>query len=100
MPGLWEFPGGKVEPGEDPRATLRREIDEELGCRVEVGEMVADATHPYPGLTVRLITYACRVVAGVPVPREHAELRWVRPERLAGLEWAPADLPTVARLGS
>lgn len=98
IPLLWEFPGGKVEPGEEPRATLRREVGEELGCEVEVGELVADATHDYPGLTVRLITYECRVVAGVLEPREHAELRWVSPERLGELDWAPADLPTVARL--
>ncbi len=98
MPGLWEFPGGKIEPGEDPRETLRREIAEELGCVIEVGGQVADVTHAYPDLEVRLITFHARVVEGQPAPREHERLRWVRPEALGNLTWAPADLPTVDRL--
>lgn len=96
--GLWEFPGGKLEPGEDPRAALRREIREELGCEIEVGEQVADATHAYPHAVVRLITFYARLRSGTPTPVEHAELAWLPPAELARLEWAPADLPTVARL--
>lgn len=98
LPGLWEFPGGKIEPGEEPRACLRREIAEELGCEVEVGGLVADSTHAYPELTVRLRTYEARVVAGAPRAREHERLAWVEPEALGALEWAPADLETVRRV--
>lgn len=96
--GLWEFPGGKIEPGESPAESLRREIREELGCEIAVGERVADVTHPYPELTVRLITYRARLTGGSPTPKEHAELRWLPAAELGSLNWAPADLPTVQRL--
>ncbi len=98
MPGLWEFPGGKIEPGEDPRDSLRREIREELGCEVAVHDLVADHTHAYPGVVVRLRTYNATVVDGQPRPSEHAELRWVQLSDLRALNWAPADVPTVEKI--
>lgn len=98
LAGHWEFPGGKVSPGEGPEAALRREIAEELGCRISVHELLVDHTHAYPQAFVRLRTYAARVVSGEPTAMEHAALRWVLPSELAGLTWAPADLPTIAWL--
>lgn len=95
QPGCWEFPGGKIEPGEDPRETLRREIREELGCEVEVFDLVADAKHAYPGVVVRLMTYEARITRGVAQPKEHERLAWLPVSQIAGLRWAPADLPTV-----
>lgn len=98
QPGLWEFPGGKIEPGESPAVCLVREIREELGCEIEVGDLVADITHPYPNLIVRLLTYRARIVRGTPVAAEHAQLAWLPAGELKRLEWAPADLPTVEKL--
>lgn len=95
MAGRWEFPGGKVEVGETPEAALAREIAEELGCRIRVGEIVARAVHDDGLGAVVLTTYRCDLVDGEPSTTEHEELRWLPPAALAALEWAPADFPTV-----
>lgn len=98
QPGLWEFPGGKVEPGESPAAALRREIAEELGCTVAVGAHITTCTQDNDSGTVILDTYRCTLAAGEPRASEHAEIRWLAPEQLADLGWSPADLPTVRLL--
>lgn len=95
LAGLWEFPGGKVEAGESPTDALTREIVEELGCRIKVGEHVTTTTHKYEFGTIELATYYAALTSGTPVASEHAELRWVPLDDLQSLEWAPADLPTV-----
>jgi 8-oxo-dGTP diphosphatase len=95
LPGLWEFPGGKIEPNETPEQSLIREIQEELNCTIKVGELVADATHDYPTITVRLITYLAKIIDGVPLASEHEQLVWLPVNQLNTLEWAPADLPTL-----
>ncbi|RXJ02767.1 8-oxo-dGTP diphosphatase MutT [Anaerobacillus alkaliphilus] len=98
MPNLWEFPGGKIKEGEAPEEALVREIQEELGCRLQVGELVANIVHEYPTIKVRLLTYHAKIIEGEPKALEHAELRWVSKDHLTSIEWAPADLPTVARV--
>ena len=95
LEGLWEFPGGKLEPGETPAQALVREIQEELGCTVDVGEHLVDTEHTHSYGIVALSTYLCALVDGEPQLTEHIEARWVATEELTQLDWAPADLPTV-----
>jgi 8-oxo-dGTP diphosphatase len=92
---LWEFPGGKIELGEVARGALKREIAEELGCVVEVGDEVTTTTHVYEFGVVTLTTFWCRLVEGTPDLTEHAGIRWLAPTDLDTLAWAPADIPAV-----
>lgn len=94
----WEFPGGKVEPGEAPDATLARELREELGIEVEVGDIFAVGHHVYPGREVILLVYDARLVAGEPACLEVAEFKWVTAGELVEIPLPPADVPVVDRL--
>lgn len=100
LPGLWEFPGGKIEAGESPEEALKREIQEELGIEIEVGEQIADVTHEYPAVIVRLLTYYAKMLDSNATPRaaEHEKLAWLERHELGNLEWAPADIPTVQKI--
>lgn len=95
LPGLWEFPGGKIESNETPREALVREINEELLCEVVVGDEVATTTYEYEFAIITLTTFYCDLIAGDPQLTEHAEVRWLRPTDLHALPWAPADVPAV-----
>lgn len=98
LPNLWEFPGGKIEEGETPETALVREIKEELGCKIEVYELLEDIVHEYPKVTVNLLTYKAKIIDGYPKAKEHAKLEWTSKEDLRSLEWAPADIPTIDNL--
>lgn len=96
--GKWEFPGGKVEPGETPEAALHRELQEELGCTVEILRALVPHTHAYATVTVQLIPYVTRLLpsSGTPQTHEHAALRWVPAGELLALDLPDADLPIIA----
>lgn len=96
--GLWEFPGGKVEPGEDDRTALARELEEELGVQVAPGDALGTVDWSYPDVTIRLVGYWCTIIRGTPTTCEHEEVRWVNREELSGLAWCEADAPLVAAL--
>lgn len=95
LPGLWEFPGGKIESGETPEEALSREIHEELGARIEVGDFLTTTDYEYDFGIVSLSTYRSRLVSGELEITEHSESIWLDPKELLQLEWAPADVPAV-----
>lgn len=97
--GLWEFPGGKVEAGEDPRAALARELAEELGITASVGEPLASVEWDYPERSILLDVYRCEIADGEPEPRECAEVAWVTGEELRRLAMPEADVDVVMKVG-
>jgi len=99
LAGCWEFPGGKCEPGEEPRAALVREIHEELDAGVEVGREVLRTSHAYPDRVVELRFFEARLL-GEPRPLLGQEMRWVGREELGTLEFPPADAELIRLLAA
>ena len=100
MAGLWEFPGGKVHDGEAPAAALERELAEELGLEITVGDPITFATHEEPGLRILLLFYEAAIRSGDPHPREGQEVAWVPPAELRRYPTPPADAALVERLAA
>jgi 8-oxo-dGTP diphosphatase len=100
MAGLWEFPGGKVDPGETPETCLIRELEEELAIRTEAACLapLTFASHSYADFHLLMPLYVCRVWHGTLRPQEGQRLRWVKPRQLRDLSMPPADLPLIAHL--
>ena len=96
--GLWEFPGGKVEPGETKQQALVRECREELAVTLAVGDVYMDVTHAYPDLTVHLTLFEAVIAAGTPQLLEHTAVRWITPGEIADYAFCPADACILERL--
>jgi 8-oxo-dGTP diphosphatase len=97
LPLKWEFPGGKVEPGESPAAAIVREIREELGCAVVITRALPRSIHQYERALIEMIPFVCRLAEGSPEPHphEHTALVWVKAGALLDYDLAAADLPVV-----
>lgn len=98
LPLLWEFPGGKIEAGERPQDALKRELKEELKVEAHIGEHLETTEHEYDFGVVTLSTFYCELAGDEPVLTEHAQIRWLAPQDLMSLEWAPADIPAVEKI--
>lgn len=88
---LWEFVGGKVEPGESKEQALVRECREELAVTVDVGDVFLDVVHEYPDITVHLTLFNAVISDGIPQKLEHDDIRWITPDEISNYDFCPAD---------
>ena len=98
--GYWEFPGGKVDPGEELRPALARELREELGVEADIGAEIHHILHAYPDRDVRLYFFEARIVSGEPQKLEVADLRWVTLDELMDYQFPETDRPLLVQLRS
>ena len=95
---LWEFVGGKVEPGETKKAALIRECREELDIKVDVRDVFLEVIHKYPDISIRLTLFNCSIAEGTPRLLEHHDLRWIFPAQIPDFDFCPADEEILARI--
>ena len=95
---LWEFVGGKVEPGETMQQALIRECREELAVELAVGEVFMEVIHEYPDLTVRLTLFHASIAEGVPQKLEHHDIQWITPVQIDDYDFCPADVEILERI--
>lgn len=95
MPLKWEFPGGKIDPGESPEDCLQRELREEMSIHVGIERSLPTSTHQYPKFVITLYPFICSLKTEEIILQEHAAVVWLPPEELETLDWAEADLPVL-----
>lgn len=95
LPLKWEFPGGKIDPGESPEECLKRELMEEMSVEIVLGQPLPPVTHQYPTFIVTLYPFTCTITSGEITLHEHAAITWLPPEQLHTLGWAEADWPVI-----
>ena len=95
LAGLWELPGGKLEPDETPEECLARELFEEFGIVVRIGDYFAESRYDYGDKSIKLLAYFVTHLHGEFVLRDHDQMIWLPAEELTSLEWAPADVPLI-----
>lgn len=95
-PLKWEFPGGKVEPGEQPEDCIRREIREELQVEIRLVSALPAVLHPIDRPRIQLLAFTATLAGGQALPTEHSRIAWLPPEELSSLDWTEPDLPLVA----
>ena len=98
--GMWEFPGGKIEPGESREVALKREIQEELGVDIAIENLLYTTEYDYPSFHLTMHCYLCSIASGEIELREHKSARWLRPEEFGSVEWLPADKDVISRLNN
>ena len=96
--GMWEFPGGKIEPGESRDVALKREIQEELGVDIAIENLLCTTEYDYPSFHLTMHCYLCSIASGEIELREHKSARWLTAELLDSVEWLPADKEIVNKL--
>lgn len=94
----WEFPGGKVEPGESPEDALRREIREELEVEVSVGDLIDTIEYDYPAFHLSMKCFACTIAGGSPHLLEHEAAKWLTSTQLGSVDWLPADVTLIPKI--
>ncbi|UTH06298.1 (deoxy)nucleoside triphosphate pyrophosphohydrolase [Macrococcoides canis] len=98
LPLMWEFPGGKIEENESPEDALKRELMEEMQCEISVGDKIVTTVHEYDFAIIELTTFYAEMVNDQIVLEEHADMKWLSPNELGTIEWAPADVEAVEKI--